>query len=462
MGRTWHLRKIKLVEENVSDNRFLEYARAVSELQPSLTLLSGGDHDSALHSIVCWNPYAVFSAKGGCCRFQEKSLCRIWNANPLDQLDMLMDAFSIDYPLEIPPFAGGAVGYIAYEAKNVIERLPQRPRDDLLLPDIFFFFPQEMLIHHRKTGELFYIVVSPYSDEFLEDIHPAVDEPSGSGKQKVYGWESNFSRDGYVKAVKRILGYIRDGHVYQVNLSQRYSFKYEGDLFELFMKLYKRNPAPFYAFLNAGSYKVLCTSMERFLFLKDGIIETRPIKGTRPRGRTPEEDAALVRDLLSHPKDEAELSMIVDLLRNDLGKICCVGSVHVAEHKRIESYQNVHHLISIVRGELKESVSYGRIFKAAFPGGSITGCPKIRSMEIIDELEPNVRHVYTGSIGYLGFHGNMDTNIAIRTMIALQEGAYYRCFLSVGGGIVYDSDPELEYEETLHKGRTFFELLQRT
>jgi para-aminobenzoate synthetase component 1 len=156
--------------------------------------------------------------------------------------------------------------------------------------------------------------------------------------------------------------------------------------------------------------------------------------------------------------------MIVDLLRNDLGKICSPGSVHVAEHKRIESYQNVHHLISIVRGNLRDDVSYGEIFKATFPGGSITGCPKIRAMEIIDELEPNCRHVYTGSMGYLGFHGNMDVNIAIRTMIAIKrieiDRECYQGFLSVGGGVVYDSDPELEYEETLHKGKTFFEVLR--
>ncbi|MEJ5299547.1 MAG: aminodeoxychorismate synthase component I [Thermodesulforhabdaceae bacterium] len=464
MSAQWRLRFIKLLEQNVSDERFIEYSRSVARFFPALVLLSGSDHDSAMHSLAMWNPYAIFTAKGFVCRFQDFNNYRVWYGKPLEELDRIMEAFLPCYPLEIPPFVGGAVGYIAYEAKNTIEKLPQQAQDDLLLPDLFFFFPQELLIHHRQTKELFYVVVSPAEDfEPLTLIKPTSVNASG-GVKKVTNWRSNFSREGYIRAVNRIIDYIRDGHVYQVNLSQRYAFELEGDLFELWIKLFHINPAPFYAFLNGGGYYILSTSMERFLFLKDGVIETRPIKGTRPRGKTPEEDSLLVRELLTHPKDDAELSMIVDLLRNDLGKICCPGSVHVAEHKRIESYQNVHHLISIVKGSLKDDVSYGKIFDATFPGGSITGCPKIRAMEIIDELEPNCRHVYTGSIGYLGFHGNMDVNIAIRTMIAIKrfplDGESYHGFLSVGGGVVYDSDPELEYEETLHKGKTFFGVLR--
>lgn len=462
MDGTWTLHRIKLLEQNVDDERFIEYARRVSGFYPSLILLSGSNHDSALYSMAFWNPWATFSAKGPFCRFHNGKNCETFRANPFFELDRIMEAFHVSYPLEIPPFLGGAVGYLAYEAKNAIERLPQNAIDDISLPDLFFFFPQEMIIHNRKTGELFYVAITPSKKGALENSIQFVEtEATGaSPKNSVYNWRSNFSRESYTKAVERILAYIKDGHVYQVNLSQRYSFDFEGDLFELWIRLFRRNPAPFYAFFNGGRYKILSTSMERFLFIKDDLIETRPIKGTRPRGKTPEEDLVMMNDLLSHPKDDAELSMIVDLLRNDLGKVCQPGSIYVAEHKRIESYQNVHHLISIIRGKLREDVSYGDVFRATFPGGSITGCPKIRAMEIIDELEPNVRHVYTGSIGYLGFHRNIDVNIAIRTTIAIQKGSGYRCFLSVGGGVVYDSDPELEYEETIHKGQTFFELLK--
>jgi para-aminobenzoate synthetase component 1 len=195
--------------------------------------------------------------------------------------------------------------------------------------------------------------------------------------------------------------------------------------------------------------------MERFLLRRGSGIETRPIKGTRKRGKTPEEDTALAGELLRSRKDDAELSMIVDLMRNDLGRVCEPRTIRVDEHKRLETYQNVHHLISIVTGELRPASTHADIIRATFPGGSITGCPKIRSMEIIDELEPNVRHVYTGAIGYFGWHENMDLNIAIRTAI-VKDG---ECYFSVGGGIVYDSDEEDEYQETLHKGRTLFELI---
>jgi para-aminobenzoate synthetase component 1 len=196
--------------------------------------------------------------------------------------------------------------------------------------------------------------------------------------------------------------------------------------------------------------------MERFLYRRGDYLETRPIKGTRPRGRTPEEDLALRRELQNSLKDDAELSMIVDLLRNDLGKVCEARSVKVAEHKRLEAYQNVYHLVSVVTGKVQAGASHVDLLRAAFPGGSITGCPKIRSMEIIDELEPQVRHVYCGAIGYLGLNRNLDLNVAIRTAIISRGEAHF----AVGGGVVYDSDEADEYEETLHKGRTLFRLIE--
>jgi para-aminobenzoate synthetase component 1 len=196
--------------------------------------------------------------------------------------------------------------------------------------------------------------------------------------------------------------------------------------------------------------------MERFLFRCGSTIETRPIKGTRRRGSTPEEDAALARELAESEKDDAELSMIVDLLRNDLGRVCKPRSIRVPQHKRIERYQNVFHLVSIVTGTLIPGTTAGDLLRATFPGGSITGCPKIRAMEIIDELEPTVRHVYTGSIGYVGWHDNLDLNVAIRTAVVTRGLGH----VSVGGGVVYDSCEQDEYEETLHKGRTFFEVVR--
>jgi para-aminobenzoate synthetase component 1 len=267
---------------------------------------------------------------------------------------------------------------------------------------------------------------------------------------------SNFTHEAYLSAVQRVRRYIVEGDVYQVNLSQRYRFGFGGSPFGLWKSLFEKNPAPFFAYVDAGDHHVLSTSMERFLFRRGSYIETRPIKGTRKRGATTAEDEELKRDLQESPKDSAELSMIVDLLRNDLGRVCSPRSIRVTDHKRLESYGNVHHLVSIVAGELRNGATFGDIIRATFPGGSITGCPKIRAMEIIDELEPHVRHIYTGSIGYIGFHKNMDLNIAIRTAV-VRDGV---CCFSVGGGIVYDSDEEDEYQETLHKGRTLLQLVR--
>ena len=222
--------------------------------------------------------------------------------------------------------------------------------------------------------------------------------------------------------------------------------------------MYAANPAPFFAYINAGDHQIVSTSPERFMELRNGSVETRPIKGTRPRGKTLAEDEALRTELQESTKEDAELSMIVDLLRNDIGKVCRPGSVRVVEHKRLEAYQNVYHLVSIVKGELDPGTDAVALLRATFPGGSITGCPKIRAMEIIDELEPVRRHIYTGSIGYIGFDGTMDLSIAIRTATFTHGKAVF----SVGGGIVFDSDPAIEYEETLHKGRTLTNALDST
>ncbi|MGD9279212.1 MAG: aminodeoxychorismate synthase component I, partial [Desulfobacterales bacterium] len=270
------------------------------------------------------------------------------------------------------------------------------------------------------------------------------------------GFKSNFTQAGYMNAIKKIKEYIAAGDIYQVNMSQRFEMDVQGDTFSLFKTLYHKNPAPFFAYIHAGNHHIVSTSPERFLLQTGQHVETRPIKGTRPRGKTPVEDKKLRRELKQSKKDDAELSMIVDLLRNDIGKVCRVGSVRVMKHKRLEAYQNVYHLVSIVEGRLDQGRDSVDLLKATFPGGSITGCPKIRTMEIIDELEPDRRHIYTGSIGYISFHDTMDLSIAIRTA-TIYDG---QIVFSVGGGIVYDSDPLDEYEETLHKGRTLMEVFK--
>ncbi|MHC1728189.1 MAG: aminodeoxychorismate synthase component I [Syntrophobacteraceae bacterium] len=456
--RSVHLDRLD-VFEGMDDSNFLRRAEGTVSQVPSAMLLSGGPLaplEENRYSIAAWDPFMVLRSKGDNNLLETAGQRFEIRANPLEVLDRVFESLNPSFPLEIPPFCGGAVGYLAYDLKNSIERLPTSATDDLDLPDLFLFWPGHIAVHDRKEKKLHHATLQADGEsrsllrrrEFPMAPHPT---PLKAG-----ALSSNFAHTDYLSAVSKIRSYIGQGDIYQVNLSQRFHFSIEGNPFQLWQSLFNRNPAPFYAYINAGNHQILSTSMERFLLRRKDFIETRPIKGTRKRGKTREEDEALALELLASPKDDAELSMIVDLLRNDLGRICNPGTIRVAEHKRLETYQNVHHLVSIVTGELRPDISPGGIIRAAFPGGSITGCPKIRAMEIIDELEPNVRHVYTGAIGYLGWHRNLDLNIAIRTAIVKDQ----TCYFSVGGGIVHDSVEEDEYQETLHKGRTLFEVIK--
>jgi len=260
---------------------------------------------------------------------------------------------------------------------------------------------------------------------------------------------SNFTREAYLAAIRRAKEHIAAGDIYQVNLSQRLSAPLATTPFDLYRRLTRTNPAPFSAYFETPEAAIVSCSPERFLQVRGREVETRPIKGTRPRGETPAEDARLAAELLASEKDRAENVMIVDLERNDLGRVCEYGSVHAPELFAVESYATVHHLVSTVRGRLHPNANAVDCLRASFPGGSITGAPKVRSMEIIEELEPTRRGVYTGAIGYLCFSGDMDLNIVIRTLVVKDGVAHFQ----VGGGLVADSDPDAEYQETIDKAQ---------
>ncbi|MCL4417844.1 MAG: aminodeoxychorismate synthase component I [Actinobacteria bacterium] len=268
--------------------------------------------------------------------------------------------------------------------------------------------------------------------------------------------DSNFTKTDYLEAVKKAKEHIHNGDIYQVNITQRFRCVLDVDPYSLYYILRQKNAAPFSAFLSFPEVKIGSSSPERFLFLKNSFIQTRPIKGTRPRGNNESEDVKYMTELQNSIKDHAELNMIVDLERNDLGKFCEYGSVNVKGHAIIEKYARVFHLVSTVTGKVKKGYDFADIIKSMFPGGSITGAPKIRAMQIIDELEPTTRSIYTGAIGYAGINETMDFNIAIRTFIIKGRELYY----NVGGGIVEDSNPEDEYQETLDKGKALQEALK--
>lgn len=446
----------RLIAHDMDDSEFLVEARNTVSNPLSILLLSGGCSDTNRYSIIGYNPFLNIISKDSSVYIQTPGSTTISKENPLDIIDMVFASLETDYPLEHLPFQGGAMGYLAYEMKNQIEKLPQTARDDLGLPDVFLMFPSKILIHDRKERNLRLCKLSVDGiDKYIK--YPASKPVSENQQSSMIGEiTSNTIHEQYIDSVRNIKEYILSGDIYQVNLSQRFSVSFNHDPFTLFTRLYDKNPAPFYSYINADDHYVISTSMERFLYQKDSYIETRPIKGTMKRGETDIEDKALRQELESSAKDDAELSMIVDLLRNDLGKVCKPSSVEVIRHREIEEYQNVFHTVSTIAGKLIASTSYGDLLRATFPGGSITGCPKIRAMEIIDEVESDVRHVYTGSIGYFGLHRNLDLNIAIRTAV-IADGT---CHLGVGGGIVHDSIEEDEYQETLQKGKTFFDVFK--
>lgn len=464
-------------EEPWDEASFARRCRIDAANAPHVLLLSGGDHTCSRLSIAALRPAMIFEAKDGLCRVTSMRGMLAFESDPFDVLDRLIERFWSDEG-PVPCIAG----YVAYEAGRAIEKLPCRAVDDLLLPDIWMCWPTVQHVLDRMTGR-----VESWDIAWTDDIG-ALDPLSlvsagrasssagvaastivhtSSGKNALHVVPSSrasdaspallsrsFDRESYIAAVERVRRHIFDGDVYQVNLSQRYRFALREDPFALWLRLFAENPAPFYAYVDAPGHQLLSTSMERFFLIEGERIETRPIKGTRPRGGDDEESRRFAAELLGSAKDDAELSMIVDLERNDLGKICAAGSVRVAAHKRVERFADVQHMVSVVEGRLLPGTGIGEIFRALFPGGSVTGCPKIRAMEIIDAIEPQARHAYTGAIGYIAADGCADFNIAIRTAI-VRDGS---CHLSVGGGIVHDSDPLEEYYETLHKGRTIFRI----
>jgi para-aminobenzoate synthetase component I len=443
---------------------FLETAEKFADIEGTVVLLSGGNLDCSNYHILAAKPW--LSIRG----YDQQMACKTkqqdiqFSADPFLALQYFFRKYKQKPDTKLPVEAG-LFGYLAYDLKDHLENLPRTAVDDLKLPQICMFAPSILLIQEKKTGKTTLCIpkrVENNQETLPEDLDffrtmmnkKPIDDPGFHGYRQ--GLTSNFTQDTYIESIHKILEYIASGHIYQVNMSQRFEMEFSGNAFSLFKSLFQSNPAPFFSFIEAGDHQIVSTSPERFIQQTGNRIETRPIKGTRPRGKNQEEDRQMKKQLSESRKDDAELSMIVDLLRNDIGKVCTSGSVRVSQHKRLEAYENVFHLVSIVEGDLAPGKSSIDLIKAAFPGGSITGCPKIRAMEIIDELEPCRRHIYTGSIGYISFHETMDLSIAIRTA-TIQEG---RLVFSIGGGIVYDSDPEKEFQETLHKGKTLLEVLK--
>ena len=420
-----------------------------------------------------FSPFLVLKSRGNELEIKDERGTSCVRGDPFEMLRTILSDNRVDRDADCPvPFTGGGVGFLGYDLGRRIENIPSVAEDDLHLPECCFGFYDAGLVFDHQLGKAYAVSTGLPEVDYearqrrarfrLENLKRIIlnFRPTTSGLVRTSPKcarppEANFTRDGYMRAVQRARQYIIDGDIFEVNLSQRFEAPIGVSPHALYSRLRTINPAPFASYLGFDEVQIVGASPERFLRKRGNAVETRPIKGTRRRGVTREEDAQLAAELMSSAKDHAENMMIVDLERNDLGRVCEYGSVRVTELAILESYPTVFHLTSAVEGRLREDQGCVDLLRAAFPGGSITGAPKVRAMEIIDELEPTRRSAYTGSIGYLGFNGDLDLNIVIRTFLVKGDKVYFQA----GGAVVYDSDPAEEYQETLDKAKALFAAL---
>lgn len=439
------------------------------------------DSPHARYSFVAARPFLRFTSFGSRCEITSRDGTHEQFGNPWRVLDALMSRYELLDEVDLPFPLGGCFGYWGYDLKNFVEpKLTRNAVNDLELPDCCVGFYASLVVFDHRLGKTWIVSTGLDADGSRDEKRARRDaafwrarlegkagnsqsmerrgEDSGpylakAGEPSVL---SNLSRDDFIARVGRAQDYIRRGHIYQVNLSHRLSAANELPGWDLFERLSEISPAPFSAYLDCGDFQLASSSPELFLRLSGRHIITRPIKGTRPRSADPTRDAQYTYELQTSAKEMAELVMITDLLRNDLGRVCEYGSVQVPELVRLERYAHVQHLVSTVEGRLRNGVTHFAAFASCFPGGSVTGAPKIRAMEIIDELEPITRGPYTGALGYLGFNRESQLSIIIRTAIAKAGHAHFH----VGAGIVADSQAEAEHDETIAKARGFLSTLR--
>ncbi len=446
---------VPLIEEMSKDSLTPREAYRRLAAGPDSFLLesAGGSPAISEHSLVGGHPFHVISTKG---------------KDPFPELRAAVNRFSPGpLPIELP-FWGGAVGFLSYDVARYVERIPVLADDDLKLPEAIFVFPGVCILFAHLTGKIYLIVSEVCGSDARRSLKAAADRLEAareclgvpaqtavlnSGAGETPAVSANMDNLSYEKIVRRAKEYIYAGDIFQANLSVRFRVPAPADSFSLYDKLLDINPSPFSSFIDFGTWQLASSSPERLVKLRNGVVETRPIAGTRRRGRDESEDDELTADLILNEKERAEHVMLVDLERNDIGRVCRYGTVKPTELFTIEKYSHVIHIVSNVLGELDEGKDQFDLIRAVFPGGTITGCPKVRCMEIIEELEPTRRGPYTGSIGYFGFNGNADFNIIIRTFTVIGEAAY----VQAGAGIVADSDPVREYFESVSKAAALLE-----
>ncbi len=441
-----------------------------------LESVEGGER-TARYSFLAASPSIVFKSKG-----RKISLTRGGREekfdtakDPLDELEKLLKRYRQASVKGLPPFTGGAVGYLGYDTVRFIEKIPDKNPDVLGIPDALFMFTETLLAfdHARKTiqvicnvdidnfdsPEAAYTHAVERIDQEIARLRSSGDakrlspEPLEAASLKV---ESNFKKTGFMVAVRKAKAHIKKGDIIQVVLSQRFRTRVHADPFDIYRALRSINPSPYMFYLNCGDFKLAGSSPEIHVRCEDGKASLRPIAGTRPRGKDAAEDARLEKQLLADPKERAEHLMLVDLGRNDLGRVCEYRSVKVSDFMTVERYSHVMHIVSHVEGTMKKGTTPFDLLRATFPAGTISGAPKVRAMEIIDALESEKRGFYSGIVGYFGYSGNLDSCIAIRTAL-VKDGVAY---VQAGAGIVADSNPEKEYQETVSKAKAMMKAIE--
>jgi para-aminobenzoate synthetase component 1 len=449
----------RLVELEYSADSTLRF-HALRERSWPVFLDSG--HGSAFagrYDILAADPYLTLTTHGATTEIRSGGRSEISRRDPLELIaEALGDRTD---PIAGLPFVGGAIGYFGYDLGRRFETVPALALRDIDVPELAVgIYDWAIVVDHVEQRA--WLVAQDRALESARDWEPLVESVTERAPRPrqpfrvVSPIRASFDRASYARAFTRVEDHIRDGDCYQINLTQRFEARVQGDSWQAYERLRRTNPAPYSAYLDLPFAQVLSSSPERFLTLRGDRVETKPIKGTRPRAADPAVDTALAADLAQSAKDRAENVMIVDLLRNDLGKCCVPGTIAAAPLFAIESFASVHHLVSTVTGQLAPGQRGVDLIRACFPGGSITGAPKHRAMQIIEALEPQRRSVYCGCIGYLGFDGDMDLNIAIRTLLCASE----RIYAWAGGGIVADSAVESEYQESLDKAAALLAILE--
>jgi para-aminobenzoate synthetase component I len=425
-------------------------------------------------SFVGGDPFATLIAKNGHAVFEDTDSREEWNGNPLDFLREKMAMYKSPRISGLPKFRGGALGFLSYDMARYFERLPHVSKDDLGTPDLYFVFVDKLCVIDHRQGLVHLITHADLEapagfeaeqarcEQVLDDLEGRLlcgesKLPAFTGEAAQDDWEISFSQEAFCAAVDRVQEYIRQGDVFQVNLAVRQGRTLGAPPYVIYQHLREVNPSPYASYLHFPDLQIVSSSPELLVRLLDGQVDTRPIAGTRPRTGDAEQDRQAVEELRSNEKEIAEHIMLVDLERNDMGRVCRYGSVDVNELMVIEEYSHVFHIVSNVRGELAAEKNVFDLIQATFPGGTITGAPKIRTMEIIEELEPTRRGLYTGSIGWIDFDGDMELNIVIRTL-QVQDGKGY---VQAGAGIVIDSVPEREYRESLRKAQALWVAIER-